>query len=131
MCITIAFPYLTRVMGMRQLHVVRNWCIVGMDVEGRLVGKRLSVVLDVVFFFQAEDGIRDHCVTGVQTCALPICLPALGLHGNRADRERADGPPSYSSVTAPGRLRPMVVILSRAMPRSERTRLPRDRKSVV
>ena len=22
------------------------------------------------FFFQAEDGIRDHCVTGVQTCAL-------------------------------------------------------------
>src|SRR5438034_8780218 len=25
------------------------------------------------FFFQAEDGIRVHCVTGVQTCALPIC----------------------------------------------------------
>src|SRR5438034_4305646 len=24
------------------------------------------------FFFQAEDGIRDHCVTGVQTCAHPI-----------------------------------------------------------
>src|SRR3712207_8196604 len=29
------------------------------------------------FFFQAEDGIRDMGVTGVQTCALPICrLPA-------------------------------------------------------
>src|SRR5437764_15095332 len=26
------------------------------------------------FFFQAEDGIRDTSVTGVQTCALPICL---------------------------------------------------------
>src|SRR5207248_7404339 len=26
-----------------------------------------------VFFFQAEDGIRDRTVTGVQTCALPIC----------------------------------------------------------
>src|SRR5256714_11298200 len=26
------------------------------------------------FFFQAEDGIRDKLVTGVQTCALPICL---------------------------------------------------------
>ena len=25
------------------------------------------------FFLQAEDCIRDHCVTGVQTCALPIC----------------------------------------------------------
>src|SRR5256885_5800062 len=26
-----------------------------------------------MFFFQAEDGIRDYKVTGVQTCALPIC----------------------------------------------------------
>src|SRR5260370_13271284 len=31
--------------------------------------------LEAVFFFQAEDGIRDSSVTGVQTCALPI----LGL----------------------------------------------------
>src|SRR2546426_10423692 len=27
------------------------------------------------FFFQAEDGIRDYKVTGVQTCALPILIP--------------------------------------------------------
>src|SRR5256885_6571620 len=27
----------------------------------------------IIFFFQAEDGIRDYKVTGVQTCALPIC----------------------------------------------------------
>src|SRR2546430_6014507 len=27
----------------------------------------------LIFFFQAEDGIRDLTVTGVQTCALPIC----------------------------------------------------------
>src|SRR5256886_12719765 len=36
-----------------------------------------------VFFFQAEDGIRDLTVTGVQTCALPICfvlgVPRLGI----------------------------------------------------
>src|SRR3712207_8706760 len=31
-----------------------------------------------IFFFQAEDGIRDIGVTGVQTCALPIC-GILGL----------------------------------------------------
>src|SRR5438034_7290400 len=31
------------------------------------------------FFFQAEDGIRDHCVTGVQTCALPIYEAALRM----------------------------------------------------
>src|SRR5882762_9106873 len=29
-------------------------------------------VLGIFFFFQAEDGIRDSSVTGVQTCALPI-----------------------------------------------------------
>src|SRR5688500_20125831 len=31
-----------------------------------------SLVDDRIFFFQAEDGIRDYKVTGVQTCALPI-----------------------------------------------------------
>src|SRR3712207_9189494 len=30
-------------------------------------------MLFIFFFFQAEDGIRDIGVTGVQTCALPIC----------------------------------------------------------
>src|SRR6267378_4978559 len=33
--------------------------------------------LAIFFFFQAEDGIRDLYVTGVQTCALPIFLRAL------------------------------------------------------
>src|SRR3712207_7950714 len=31
-------------------------------------------VYNIVFFFQAEDGIRDIGVTGVQTCALPILV---------------------------------------------------------
>src|SRR5699024_11884614 len=31
-------------------------------------------ILCVFFFFQAEDGIRDRNVTGVQTCALPILM---------------------------------------------------------
>src|SRR5690606_39347902 len=35
-------------------------------------------VLDV-FFFQAEDGIRDFHVTGVQTCALPIWVAGAAL----------------------------------------------------
>src|SRR5260221_1401860 len=34
----------------------------------------------VQFCVQAEDGIRDHCVTGVQTCALPILRPRLVGH---------------------------------------------------
>src|SRR6266498_5453722 len=33
------------------------------------------MIFGIVFFFQAEDGIRDADVTGVQTCALPISSP--------------------------------------------------------
>src|SRR5580658_10707915 len=33
----------------------------------------MKVICIFFFFFQAEDGIRDYKVTGVQTCALPIC----------------------------------------------------------
>src|SRR5438093_10589683 len=45
-----------------------------------------------VFFFQAEDGIRDWSVTGVQTCALPICDRAPGAPGRRAAHEPAQAP---------------------------------------
>src|SRR5689334_23946973 len=61
------------------------------------------------FFFQAEDGIRDGTVTGVQTCALPIWP--------RGPRRR--GRPSFGS-TAP-RLPPP--------PGSRARRLPRPRGS--
>src|SRR5256885_7022145 len=39
---------------------------------GKGVVVRRCVWLSYFFFFQAEDGIRDYKVTGVQTCALPI-----------------------------------------------------------
>src|SRR2546430_3639343 len=74
-------------------------------VDGRVLGQ--YVVLDryrllfwkvalerglgvVFFFFQAEDGIRDLTVTGVQTCALPIYLHGVGLRWapHRAARRR-------------------------------------------
>src|SRR5256884_3640744 len=34
-------------------------------------------MVELGFFFQAEDGIRDVAVTGVQTCALPILCPRV------------------------------------------------------
>src|SRR3712207_7907872 len=37
-------------------------------------------MLGYFFFFQAEDGIRDIGVTGVQTCALPILTPFFAVH---------------------------------------------------
>src|SRR2546430_6145400 len=39
-----------------------------------------------MFFFQAEDGIRDLTVTGVQTCALPISAPLDMLRAVQADK---------------------------------------------
>src|SRR5256886_2800279 len=65
------------------------------------VSLRHAMSLLFFFFFQAEDGIRDLTVTGVQTCALPICFcgrsrgsrppprppgPAGGLRRYRAAR---------------------------------------------
>src|SRR5262249_57248132 len=45
-------------------------------------------ILSFLFFFQAEDGIRDWSVTGVQTCALPIS-PAGGRGGGIEHAEPA------------------------------------------
>src|SRR5205823_3549219 len=45
-------------------------CIL-MDTSVNAANQVVSVGADI-FFFQAEDGIRDKLVTGVQTCALPI-----------------------------------------------------------
>src|SRR5206468_5761496 len=52
----------------------------------------------VVFFFQAEDGIRDLIVTGVQTCALPIYpAPPTDRHTRRVVRARRAAWPRASS----------------------------------
>src|SRR5205823_10701053 len=61
------------------------------------------------FFFQAEDGIRDKLVTGVQTCALPISKynAAGSSRETKTPRARRAGflflasfPPRYSSPHA-------------------------------
>src|SRR5438552_13558613 len=51
--------------------------------ESRACMLRL-LYLVAFFFFQAEDGIRDDLVTGVQTCALPIS-GAVAVHGCKQD----------------------------------------------
>src|SRR5260221_6073862 len=68
-----------------------------------------------IVFFQAEDGIRDHCVTGVQTCALPIFRlamerpPAGGRAGQvpAADRSRGRLPKVPSGIPRLEALRPL------------------------
>src|SRR5215211_8902647 len=61
-----------------------------------------SPVPSLVFFFQAEDGIRDHCVTGVQTCALPIYAWSTGLRRDggpaRAGTAKVEPDPSNGGI---------------------------------
>src|SRR5699024_11279765 len=45
----------------------------------------LCLGIIVLLYFQAEDGIRDRNVTGVQTCALPILVVAFQIVGEEAD----------------------------------------------
>src|SRR5258708_27631671 len=54
------------------MQLCTDFCIGG--------GRAHAYHIRVVFFFQAEDGIRDDLVTGVQTCALPILLRATLAH---------------------------------------------------
>src|SRR5438034_9012093 len=54
-------------------------------------------LLCIFFFFQAEDGIRDHCVTGVQTCCssdLGPCRRAARRGAARARARRPARPPA-------------------------------------
>src|SRR5699024_11766370 len=52
----------------------------------------LHVSHDLIFFFQAEDGIRDRNVTGVQTCALPILVQFFrGIPRELDEAARTDG----------------------------------------
>src|SRR2546427_9998362 len=57
------------------------------------------------FFFQAEDGIRDLTVTGVQTCALPILLEVTGHTLTFTPQDGKDDSPSYYTGSYPRALR--------------------------
>src|SRR2546430_6942892 len=54
------------------------------------------LICNFFFFFQAEDGIRDLTVTGVQTCALPISAARASRRRPLLGRARRAGMPSSS-----------------------------------
>src|SRR5256885_3538045 len=64
----------------------------------------------IFFFFQAEDGIRDYKVTGVQTCALPILLLNEGIGSYTTDLDWTGGTaaPVASRQQAPADLLPRI-----------------------
>src|SRR2546429_6706680 len=59
--------------------------------------KVFAAARSLFFFFQAEDGIRDVAVTGVQTCALPISiLKGSSQSGWQTTTSTANDPSSFS-----------------------------------
>src|SRR5256886_5718542 len=56
-----------------QRRAVSRSCAISAPETASQAG-RIDRLWSCIFFFQAEDGIRDLTVTGVQTCALPIFL---------------------------------------------------------
>src|SRR6266850_4109201 len=84
----------------------------------------------VVFFFQAEDGIRDYKVTGVQTCALPIFpegqrepARAARVHAGRG-LQRADCAGGCCSGSPDGEDRPEEVACAISLPQLLSSPLP-------
>src|SRR5688572_32587649 len=70
------------------------------------------------FFFQAEDGIRDLTVTGVQTCALPICgrrrKEVVGIDGEPRARGAQGQPEQLGPERGSGESEPCVAVGGRS-----------------
>src|SRR5256885_8222459 len=80
----------------------------------------------VIFFFQAEDGIRDYKVTGVQTCALPILAQARTLIASDFLQALSGRPDARLAISRRHRRRTAVTPTS-ARPRCSRLRLATTR----
>src|SRR5204862_2368811 len=80
------------------------------------------------FFFQAEDGIRDLYVTGVQTCALPICGRAAHVEADDAVEARGEGGPHRADDAArrPRQDRILALEAARVGERSEERRVGKE-----
>src|ERR1017187_3831137 len=65
---------------------------------------RLTHTANACLFLQAEDGIRDTSVTGVQTCALPISIGFVrSKKGAASDAQFCTNPPNRAQLCRPGR----------------------------
>src|SRR5690348_18452667 len=82
------------------------------------------------FFFQAEDGIRDGRVTGVQTCALPIWKPTAAFRTMTTRTATASTfCPRANATTVAVRSRATIRLLSWSTRRSEERRVGKECRS--
>src|SRR2546429_5834484 len=96
-------------------------------------GEVLMTVRSGIFFFQAEVGIRDVAVTGVQTCALPISRHGHETPLSRLQRHSLKGIPRGVARSADAVLHvfPAAYRNDRLRIRAGQRREAQDRKSVV
>src|SRR3712207_6866444 len=99
--------------------------------SGTWIGRSIGSV-----FFQAEDGMRDIGVTGVQTCALPILVQSAGFgRGTRVGRVGTSSRHSLALTTEPGATADELLAFADKVVAAVQERfgvtLDRDRKSVV
>src|SRR5258708_31147243 len=81
------------------------------------------------FFFQAEDGIRDDLVTGVQTCALPIWVVRLTSRRRGLSMRRSKGAACRPAAQSSSSASPSVRTCNRASsPRSWNSRRSEERR---
>src|SRR3712207_8141395 len=69
-----------------------------------------------IFFFQAEDGIRDIGVTGVQTCALPIFRKIVEITLKRQGIEVVSAPSGVIALAAIANAPPQLILLDIMLP---------------
>src|SRR5438552_12213176 len=103
-------------------HKLDHFCKVNINGYSTHIGEHC--LPNNIFFFQAEDGIRDDLATGVQTCALPISV-------STARNEDVPTPPACAGSAMPGDIDPSTTAAAAAAAQRQDIGTPFTRFFVV
>src|SRR5256885_2677355 len=120
---------------MTNKHTVKRYLVSVIAADYEPDSEREHVeYIDFFFFFQAEDGIRDYKVTGVQTCALPISCRRTAASTATSEPIRVPTASRWTPTVCPRcayrTLRPVSACApSTRAPRSEERRVGKECRS--
>src|SRR2546423_14030965 len=92
---------------------------------------RLDGRSSCIFFFQAEDGIRDKLVTGVQTCALPISHQAAWLQSHRSVMIDVHKEAGFNVLSTTQSIKDLVPALQASLPPLAKLTVVGDRTQLI